>query len=81
MKEREVDLLKKKVLKRVLGVFEDCTYKEHKTSKYVVVFTGRACEFEVNLETGAVKSTSDEIRKRVVSIISNLFEPGKLRYS
>lgn len=82
VKERELELLKKKVLKRVLGVFDDCTYKEDKTNRHLLHFQGRNYEFKVNLETGAVReATEDAIRKRVTSIISNLFEPGNLKYS
>lgn len=81
-KERELELLKKKVLKRVLGVFEDCTYKEDKLNRHLILFQGRGYEFQVNLESGAVRIASDDaIRKRVTSIISNLFEPGMLKYA
>jgi hypothetical protein len=69
-KDKDLEVLQKKVIKRISGVFQEATYK---LDKHYLTFKDRECEFHINLKKGTVECRDESIKERVFNIVSNLF--------
>ena len=68
--DKQLEVLQKKVIRRVSNVFQEAIYK---LDRNIVSFRDRDLEFLIDLKKGSVEAKDEAIKERVWSIISNLF--------